>query len=254
MHPLDLNLASRPFRNNTLLGIGHGLAAVLLAVLTSWTVSTFIEKTRQLNELDSSMTSAESRLADLKRRSDRAENGIRTYDVKYLEVQAAKANDVIVRKALSWTKLFNLMENLLPYEVRMVSIRPVYRSDKEPGGGGSQEGGLLAPEGSVPVSVEGDAQTLDAFLEFERALLQDTHFDRVEPERSLIDKEKGGRVAFELRFEYFPEGRPRGAAASEEPGAHPASPAPSPPSKAPPGDDATGTTRAEAVSRGRRDA
>ena len=254
MHPLDLNLASRPFRNNTLLWMGHGLAVVLLASLTFWTVSTFIENTRRLRDLDSSMTSAESRMADLKRRSERAENGIRKYDVRYLEVQTAKANDVIVRKALSWTKLFNLMEKLLPYEVRMVSIRPVYHSDKEPGGGGSQEGGLLAPEGSVPVSVEGDAQTLDAFLEFERALLEDTHFDRVEPERSLIEPDKGGQVAFELRFQYFPEGRPRGTAHSEAPGTPPAAPEPSPPSKARPEDDAASAVSAEAGSRGRRDA
>jgi hypothetical protein len=96
--------------------------------------------------------------------------------------------------------LFNRLEEVQPYEVRMVSIRPVYA-----GGGRRQTGLEEAPEGTVPVKVEGAAQSLEAFLEFERALILDSHFAQVEPERTQIVG--GGEVLFTLNFLYDPEGR-----------------------------------------------
>jgi hypothetical protein len=53
------------------------------------------------------------------------------------------------------------------------------------------------------VSVEGIAKTLDAFLEFERALIFNPNFDRVEPHR--FNRTDSGEVNFDLRFLYFPE-------------------------------------------------
>ncbi len=200
MQPLDLNLSSHPFRNNTLLWAAHGGAIALLLLFTAWNVRAFLDSSRALGELRGQVTQNERLENDLDAREQRAQVGIGRHDLKELSIRAATANDVIFKKALSWTRLFNLLETVVPHEVKTVSIRPVFGST---GHGGPDR---RLPEGAVPVAIEGSAQSLEAFLEFERSLLMDSHFDQVEPERS--DVVEGGETLFGVRFLYFPDGRP----------------------------------------------
>ncbi len=197
MQALDLNLASRPFRNNTMLWLGHGAAVLLLAVFAVWNVRSFVLEGRAYRETKASLRSVERRLVDLDERERRATSEIERYDTRDLEASAATANAFILRKALSWTRLFNLLETVVPHEVRMTAIRPIFQAQR----GGSAEG--IAE--SVPVGVEGTARSLEAFLELERALITDRHFSQIEPEKTdVIDS---GEVQFDLRFLYFPDGR-----------------------------------------------
>jgi Tfp pilus assembly protein PilN len=199
MDPLDLNLASRPIRNNTLLWAGHGLLAALLIAASAWNVHGYVHNRDGLALLRSDVNSLEGRMANLRSRESVARRKIRNHDVKELSLQASKARDVIERKALSWTRLFNLLEKVLPYEVRMTSLRPVFPSGRRTAG---EDANL--PSGSVPVSVEGTARNLNAFFDFENALIFDSHFDRVEPHR--FTRTSGPEVVFDLRFLYFPQG------------------------------------------------
>ena len=107
-------------------------------------------------------------------------------DLRNLTVQTTRANEIIERKAMSWTRLFNVMETVLPYEVRMRSIRPSFRIGQEQQM--AVRGREAIPEGALPVTVEGVAQNLEGFLEFERNLLVSSHFDRIEPERNSISE------------------------------------------------------------------
>ncbi len=203
---LDLNLATRPFRNNTLPWSGAivGLAAVV--ALTAWNVSTYRRHARELADLQGKLGSYESRMAALDARERAAQRGIEAFDLKALEAQTSRANDVIALKAFSWTRLFNRLEEVLPYDVRMTTIRPALSI-----GGRSQETFVSNAEaGAVPVEVDGAAKTLDAFFEFEGALLMDPHFDRVEPERQ--DRAENEEIVFALRFLYYPEGNAPGDA------------------------------------------
>jgi hypothetical protein len=198
MDSIDLNLASRPLRNNTLLWVGHSVLTVGLLGATAWNVTSYATSRGALSDLTAQRDSFQSRMNDLSRREVAANRGIAAFDVKELQVRASKAADVIERKALSWTRLFNRMEEVFPYEVRMVSVRPVFNAHRT-----SAADPELIPEGAIPVSVEGIARNLDAFLELERALIFDPHFDGVEPHR--YDRTESGEVRFDLRFLYYPD-------------------------------------------------
>lgn len=218
MQRLDLNLASHPFRNNTLLWVGYSTAAALLVAFSAWNVHAYVDYGNLLANLKHDVDSSDRKMQDLDARSLRAADGVKKFDLKNLGIQTVRTNEIIERRALSWTRLFNMLEKVQPYGVRMTSIRPVYLSDADRRSGGKED---PAAEGSVPVSVEGTSQNLEEFLEFERSLLGDVHFSRVEPERSALTK-NGAEVLFELRFFYFPEGRRGGP----PPAAAPAAPAP----------------------------
>lgn len=195
MNPLDLNLASRPMRNNTLLWVAHAALAIAILGGTTWNVTAYVRHGRDLDVLNAERDSFESRMSDLQRRENSARRGIGRYDLNDLNLRAGKAGDVIERKALSWTRLFNRMEEVLPYEVRMATIRPVFDFGRQ----GPKDRDLLG--GGIPVSVEGSAKSLEAFFEFERALIHDPHFDQIEPHR--FNRGEANEVVFEMRFLYF---------------------------------------------------
>jgi hypothetical protein len=200
MRVLDLNLASRPFKNNTLLWTAYLLAFVLLGTFTVWNIMTWREHIEKLTQLQDTVQSIEGRIADLDRREARAEQGIKAYDLNALEIQAAKANEVIEWKAFSWTRLFNKMELIQPYDVRMTSIRPLFR-------GGDRRSILQAAASekrqSVAVAVEGTAKDFNAFWEMQNVLLTDNHFGQVDPER--LNRSESMEIVFQLSFQYFPE-------------------------------------------------
>jgi hypothetical protein len=201
MRALDLNLASRPFKNNTLLWIAYLVAFILLGLFTTWNIVAWREHIEKLTDLQDTVQSIEGRIADLDLREERAKAGIRSFDLAALEIQAAKANEVIEWKAFSWTRLFNEMERVQPYNVRMTSIRPLFR-------GGEKRSVLKALEGdarqSMAIAVEGTAKTFSAFWEMQNALLSDDHFGQVDPER--LNKTETREILFQLSFLYYPEG------------------------------------------------
>jgi hypothetical protein len=203
MRPLELNLASRPFQNNTPIWTAHGILVAAVIVFSAWNIHTAFTASRKLNALQADLGSGERHLSDLDRREEEAFKGIRVFDPKTLQFQADKANDIIMRRGLSWTRLFNTLEKVVPYEVKMTAVRPIYGTRQVRPGGGSKDDLF---EGTVPVDVEGKAQSFESFLEFERALIVDPHFAGVEPIRNESTPGQS-EVTFQLRFLYDPDGR-----------------------------------------------
>jgi hypothetical protein len=202
MRPLELNLASRPFRNNVPIWTGLGFLLAGVVVFSAWNVHTAIDAAQKLSALQADLGSVERRLADLDRREENAVKGARVFDPKTMQIQADKANDIILRRGLSWTRLFNTLEKVVPYEVRMSAVRPVYGTTQV-GSGGSRDAVF---EGTVPVDIDGSAQSFESFLELERGLIVDPHFANVEPVRSET-LPGSSEVTFQLRFLYDPDGR-----------------------------------------------
>lgn len=201
MRSLDLNLSSRPFRNNTPLWIGFGVLAAAVVAFTAWNAATFLDQRAHLAALDAELGGADAAFEDFTRREAEATRAIRTLDAKNLAVQTARANQFLMRRGLSWTRLFNLLEKVQPPEIKMTAVRPVFSRETR-----AENASAGLPPDVVPLSVEGIAQDLDAFLEFERQVLQDPHFARVEPQRA--DRMRNSKeVQFDLRFLYDPDGR-----------------------------------------------
>jgi Tfp pilus assembly protein PilN len=202
MRALELNLATRPFRNNVPIWVGLALGVAAVAAFASWNVVTWRNASHQLATLEADIGSSKRRLEELDKREAAAQAGIREFDLKILQVQAEKVNDIILRRGLSWTQLFNTLETVVPYEVKMTAIRPSY---------GTREATLANNRGSsvagtVPIDVEGIAQSFEAFLEFERALIVDPHFANVEPVRSESSPGET-EIHFQIHVLYDPDGR-----------------------------------------------
>jgi hypothetical protein len=200
MRALDLNLASRPFRNNVPFWCAHIALATVVLAFAYWNVRTYRAAKADVEAIQADIGSVQRQMGDLDKRDVEAQRAAKEFDLKILQLQAGEANQIILRRGLSWTKLFNELEKVVPYEVKMTAIRPMYdtrRNDR-----GSEF------EGTVPISVEGVAQSLPAFLELERSLIMDPHYGSVEPLRTEA-KPGATEVEFELTFLYDPNGRLR---------------------------------------------
>jgi hypothetical protein len=216
MQPLDLNLASNPFRNNTLLWTGYTTTTVLLLAFSVWSVDTFVEHRARLRELRDTVGTFESQRLDLSTRGQRALDGIRRFDVDALEVQAAKANEVIEWKAFSWTRLFNALEEAQPNQVRMTAVRPDFKGTSAPGEEQAATKATAKVAG-IPVSIAGIAHDLAAFTALQSSMQEHPSFGRVEPNR--LARTDGGEIMFEMHAWYlYGDGAPDGDPAADEQG------------------------------------
>jgi hypothetical protein len=197
MQVVELNLATRPFKNDTLPWVGLAVAVGLLGYLSWWNVQTWQEHRTLLDEMRESQVNISARFDALDQRDRAALRDIEKVKLSVLNGKADKANEVIRWKAFSWTRLFNLLQEVQPWNVQMSSVHPVFRGDRRTARHSIED------FEQVPVSVEGLAKGLKDFLEFERELIFDPHFDRVEPENIATD-DNSGETIFRLRFLYDP--------------------------------------------------
>lgn len=196
MRALELNLASRPYRNNTLVWLAYiGLLTAAVA-FTYWNVSSFRHYGRELAELDRKQGNMEQEQRDLAGRHQKILSGIKRYDRVTIARRTSKANEVIEWKAFSWTQLFNRLEKVLPFNIKMTSVRPVFRNR-------DRDRDELDTRRSMPVKVDGLARNWDSLFELETALIESESFGRVLPRH--IDKMDNGELAFSIEFVYYPD-------------------------------------------------
>jgi Tfp pilus assembly protein PilN len=122
-----LNLASQPFRNETLPAVLIVLGGLFLAALTVQHALTI----RRL--LPARTSTAHQRAAALEQEAARLREEARELRVPRPEApviaQWVLLKELVDRRAFSWTGLFGVLEQVLPYGVRMLSIAPRVEKD-----------------------------------------------------------------------------------------------------------------------------
>lgn len=121
---IPLNLASEPFRRDRQMivaSVALGLVlAGLLAMLTSLAV---LERgaeaqTRQEQAL------LQKKLAALNQEQARLEAVLRRPENAEVLNKVLFINSLLYRKGISWTKIFSDLEGVMPFNVRLIAIRP----------------------------------------------------------------------------------------------------------------------------------
>ena len=120
---VPINLASEPFRRDRPVLVASAAASVLLAILLAFQVKAIV--------------SARHQAADIRHNIDRLNRQLRTIGTEQAKLNATLRlpenaevlersiflNTLIDRKAISWTKIFSDLEKVMPYNVRLVSVR-----------------------------------------------------------------------------------------------------------------------------------
>jgi type IV pilus assembly protein PilN len=187
---VDINLATRPYEDSSSLWLrwGGALAALglftlilLYLVLTGWGLarkgrSLIAQREQQIAARDEEKAKAEAILNLPENRSTRDRS-------QFL-------NDLFLRKAFSWTQVFQDLERVMPTRLHLVSIRPA-----------------MAPENQLEIKMVVAGESRDRALELVRKMESSQRFQhtQIEQEQNQAGQSPGDNVQFDISAVYVPE-------------------------------------------------
>jgi hypothetical protein len=126
---LRTNLSTRPFYNTRAVRLGLGLFALVAAGLTVFNSAELWRLQRANRELSQTVTQNESQAEDLRQKARAIQQAIDRMQLAQVSFAAREANELIDRRAFSWTELLNQFQATLPPSVRISSVQPQVDED-----------------------------------------------------------------------------------------------------------------------------
>lgn len=120
---VPINLASEPFRRDRPLLIGSIAAAVVLSLLLIYQVVTILSERHQAADIRIAIDHENARLQVIAAQQAKLNATLRKPENAEVLERSLFLNTLIERKAISWTKIFADLEKVMPYNVRLVSVR-----------------------------------------------------------------------------------------------------------------------------------
>jgi hypothetical protein len=177
-----LNFASQPFRNETLPAVLFGAASALVIAITIH--HAFVVR----GLLPARTSKVHTEVAALERELDRLRTearGLKAPDPdKAMVAEWLVLKDLVDRRTFSWTGLFARLEQVLPREVRLVSIAPDVKG------------------GQVNLEITAMARPAQAGLGLVGVLEGRGEFEDVYP--VSIAEQEGGTAEFQYTMRYLP--------------------------------------------------
>jgi hypothetical protein len=148
---LRSNLSTRPFYNDRAVRAGVGAVALVALGLTVYNAGRIWWLRSESGDLRQRSEQNESLARDLRQQAQSIRQALNKQELAVVQSAAREANELIDRRAFSWTDLFNRFESTLPPDVRLMSVQPQVDAD----------GRMLVAMTVVSRRVE----DLDAFIE-----------------------------------------------------------------------------------------
>lgn len=121
-----INLASQPYENTRRFFVEWGAALVVVLILSGLLVFAAVKTWRANHALSSSISDERARLDKL---NDEEKADIAILDKpgnRDVREKAEAINALILRKGLSWTRIFTDLEKMMPTRLHVVSIAPQF--------------------------------------------------------------------------------------------------------------------------------
>lgn len=186
MKPVDLNLSSTPFRNDTPILAGLLLLALLAFGFTGWNAYSWFTADRKEAQIQEALAGHKREMERKTAETERLTAELNGIDRIRLLSQAEFVASVLEERNFSWTRLFNNLEAILPWNVRVTTIRPAIK------------------DGEIHLLVSGVAMDTDGFFAIQEAFLNSGVFGSVTP-HGFEKAEADQRIFFELEVSYFPK-------------------------------------------------
>jgi Tfp pilus assembly protein PilN len=129
MGRFGLNLSTRPFPAYRAVNLGLIAVLIVLIGVSGWQAYSYVHFTRMASRIRSEAQAAREKAdalkvdaAQLKSKLDRPEAAAKLKEIEYL-------NNLIARKNFSWTRVFSVLEQMIPENVHLTSLRPEISTD-----------------------------------------------------------------------------------------------------------------------------
>jgi Tfp pilus assembly protein PilN len=121
---IAVNLASEPFRRDRPMLVASVLVAVVLVGLLAMLVSLAVMERGTAADARRDMAALEQRMRQLQTEQARIEETLRQPANAEVLDKVTFINALLVRKGISWTRIFEDVGAVMPFNVRLISIRP----------------------------------------------------------------------------------------------------------------------------------
>jgi hypothetical protein len=126
---LRTNLSTRPFYNERAVHFGLIAAGALVAGLTLVNLATLVRLSGHNTELSAGINRDRGEAERLTREAANIRRGIDQKELQLVVDAAREANRLIDRRTFSWTAFFNHLEETMPPDVMLRSVRPAIDED-----------------------------------------------------------------------------------------------------------------------------
>jgi Tfp pilus assembly protein PilN len=191
---LGINLATRPYEDPREFWSRWGLAIVALAIFTlalmGWTVHSWTNAGRDrhyISDLQGKIAAQDQQRAEAQAFLDMASN-------RSTRDQSQFLNSLIQRKAFSWTRVFEDLEQVMPPNLHAVSLRPVI----------NEQGEML-----LDMRVAGDSRA--AAVELVHRMEGSKHFQGAQLISETLSGDTGNGVSANVISTYVPDEAVRSA-------------------------------------------
>jgi type IV pilus assembly protein PilN len=121
---IPVNLASQPFRHDRAMLIGSSVIAIVMMCTLYMLISLAridhknkIQSLRQLKE-------EQQKLALVQKDQAAVDSELRQPQNTAVLERSVLLNEILLRKGISWTRIFSDLEKIVPYNVQVLQIRP----------------------------------------------------------------------------------------------------------------------------------
>ncbi len=129
--PQTINLASEPFQPvRRILVAGVATATVLAAVLIAMVTSSVSEKGRAA-EIRAQIATLEAQARTLGAEQAKLTGVLRQPENAEVLDRSVFLNSLIYAKAISWTRMFDDLQKVIPHNVRLIQIRPQVNAENQ---------------------------------------------------------------------------------------------------------------------------
>src|SRR5581483_3114215 len=120
---VPINLASEPFRRDRPMVVGSAALAIVLGLLLIYQVVDVFAERHQASGIRIEIEQQNRRLRAIAAQQAELNATLRRPENAEVLQRSLFLNTLIQRKAISWTKIFADLEKVMPYNVRVVSVR-----------------------------------------------------------------------------------------------------------------------------------
>lgn len=121
---LTINLSSQPFRRDRPLIVASWALGGVLTVLFGLLVWLIASERGELADTRAEIAGLERELGKLAKEQSAVDASLRRPENAQVLERSLFLNSLLYRKGISWTRLFEDLEKVFPYNVRLIAIRP----------------------------------------------------------------------------------------------------------------------------------
>ena len=190
---ISINLATRPYEDLRSFFLRWGVLLVVMVAITAALLYKAFDGWRHTRDVGHSIAEKETAISRMDREITSAQVTLNQPNNKTLRDQSEFLNELIARKAFSWTQVFSNLEQMMPARLHVVSIQPELDEQNQL---------------ELKMTVSGDSR--ERVVELLRNMEESEQFRA--PQLSSESVEQQGRMNFQITALYVPHAAaPQGA-------------------------------------------